>query len=334
LQGEQTTSENYEQMWQTITSGAEWRGEFQNKRKDGTFFWEAASISAIKDSAGNITHYLAIKEDITESKRIKDQARQQERLASIGQLAAGIAHDFNNILAVILLYSDLLAGHALTADSQRLVRTISKQSKQAAALIQQILDFSRQAILERTPMEVYHLLTEMVKLWKRTLPDNINVVLGYGSDKYSVYADPTRMQQMLMNLVINARDAMPDGGMLTVGLVRKRIIESPTESLPKVPPGDWVQISISDSGTGIAPDILPHLYEPFFTTKEPGAGTGLGLAQVYGIVKQHEGHITVKTAVNMGTTFTIYLPALPESDKNEGVGKTAVTPRAPTSPHP
>jgi PAS domain S-box-containing protein len=326
FKGDHTTAEEYEQMWQKIMAGQEWRGEFYNKRKDGTFIWEASAISAIRDSDGNITHFLAIREDITERKRIEEQAQQQARLASIGQLAAGIAHDFNNILAVISLYSDLLAGGELSAAGKKQVTIISQQSKRAADLIQQVLDFSRRAILERTAVDLSYQIKELVKLWQRTLPDNINLIFNFGANSYVVHADPTRMQQILMNLVINARDAMPNGGTLTISLERKGADECLKSSFSQMPLGEIVQISVADNGTGIAPEILPHLYEPFFTTKEPGAGTGLGLAQVFGIVKQHEGHISVETAVGKGTTFTICLPALPElGGLEEGIQMADIT---------
>ncbi|MCP4421429.1 MAG: response regulator [Chloroflexi bacterium] len=317
-----TTAAEYDQLWQTITTGKEWRGEFYNKKKDGTFFWEMTAISAIKGLDGNITHFLAVQEDITERKRIEEQAQQQERLASIGQMAAGIAHDFNNIMAVISLYSDLLASANLSVTGQKQVKVISQQSKRAAALIQQILDFSRRAILEKTAVEMFYQINELVKLWQRTLPDNINIIFNSGADSYAVHADPTRMQQMLMNLVINARDAMPDGGTLTISLERKPIAKCPNSSFSEMSSGEKVQIMVQDSGMGIAPEVLPHLYEPFFTTKEMGEGTGLGLAQVFGIVKQHEGHISVETAVDKGTTFTICLPTLPDSREKDDEWKT------------
>lgn len=310
LKGGFTPVEEYGKLWEMITTGKEWRGEFHNKRKDGSFFWEIASISAIRDSVNNITHYLAVKEDITERKRLEEIARQQERLASIGQLAAGIAHDFNNILAVISLYSDLLAGGPLSEAGRTQVEVISQQSKRAADLIQQILDFSRRAILERAPLALKNHIKELMTLWERILPNNIDLVFNHDDGPYTIYADTTRIQQMLMNLVINARDAMPDGGTITVGLEKKQIEECPESLRLVLQEGSWIQISISDNGTGIDPEVLAHLYEPFFTTKAPGEGTGLGLAQVYGIVKQHEGHISVESVVGEGSSFSICLPAL------------------------
>ncbi|KAA3661773.1 MAG: response regulator [Chloroflexi bacterium] len=325
LKGGHTSKEEYEKLWEKILAGEEWRGEFHNKRKDGSLYWEIASISAIKNSNNTITHYLAVKEDITERKLLEEKARQQERLASIGQLAAGIAHDFNNILAVISLYSDLLAGGTLSDASRSQVAIISQQSKRAADLIQQILDFSRRAILERAPIDLKYQIKELLALWNRTLPDNIKLVFEHSVGSFGVYADPTRIQQMLMNLVINARDAMSDGGKISLKLRRIQVEDCPDPAKLEMQAGNWVKITVSDNGAGIPPEVLTHLYEPFFTTKAPGEGTGLGLAQVYGIVKQHEGHISVESVVGEGTTFSIYLPVSP-LPKNEHFGEDLTIP--------
>ena len=272
--------------------------------------------------------------DVTQERGIQQRVQQQERLAAVGQLAAGIAHDFNNIMAVISLYAGMAEQ---TPDLPEKVRermeTIGHQSHRASALIKQILDFSRRAVLERRPMDLLVFVREQIKLLERTLPENITIRLDYGRDEYTVSADPTRLQQATMNLAVNARDAMAgrEGGELRIGLDRigrddpdsARLCElvrqstvANAEAQPAVPvPVDssreWVRLVVSDTGEGIPADVLPRIFDPFFTTKAPGKGTGLGLAQVYGIVKQHDGEIDVESRMGHGTTFSIYLPALP-----------------------
>ncbi len=255
--------------------------------------------------------WVLIIRDVTEEYAFRETVQRQDRLATVGQLAAGIAHDFNNILAGIVLYSQIsLRMPDLPPQLQERLKVIADQAHRAADLINQILDFSRSTVLDRLPLDLIPLLKEQVKLWQRTLPENIQVVFTYGPDGYIVNADPTRMQQVFMNLVVNARDAMPDGGTLSIDVARLRVIKPKYAPLPDMSVGDWVQIKVSDTGTGIPADILPYIYDPFFTTKPPGKGTGLGLSQVYGIVSGHDGYIDVKTQVGVGTTFIIYLPAL------------------------
>ncbi len=256
--------------------------------------------------------WVLVIRDVTREREIQRYSQQQERLATVGQLAAGIAHDFNNIMATIVLYAQMMlrAEGLPTRDRERLA-TIDRQAKHATNLTQQILDFSRRAMLERRPLDLALLLKEQVKLLERTLPENIEIGLAYGPDEYTINADPTRMQQVVMNLALNVRDAMPQGGNLRFGLERIRIEASREAPLPGVGVGEWIQVTVSDTGTGIPPDVLPHIFDPFFTTKGPGEGSGLGLAQVHGIVKQHEGEIDVQSQMGQGTTFTIYLPALP-----------------------
>jgi len=314
LKSGKLTDNHYEKLWNTILSGKTWRGEFHNRKKNGELFWESASISPVKDADGNITHFVAVKEDITQRKQLEAEIRQQERLAAVGQLAAGIAHDFNNIMAVISLYAQLLQQTAVLQpkDKGRL-DIISEQARRATALIEQILDFSRQSILERKPLNLLPFAKELVKLLERTLPENITLSVTHGDGPYTVHADPARMQQMMMNLCLNARDAMPAGGQLQISLGRYRQGEHAIRPLPDLTPGHWILLKVSDTGEGIPADHLPRIFEPFFTTKERGEGSGLGLAQVYGIVKQHEGAISVNSQPKKGSTFSIFLPALPDS---------------------
>jgi PAS domain S-box-containing protein len=239
--------------------------------------------------------WVLILRDVTKEREIQEQVRQQERLVAVGQLAAGIAHDFNNIMAVVVLYAQLMAQTPdLPHKFYERLGTIQSQAQQATNLIQQILDFSRRAVLERKPMDLRPFLKEVAGLLKRTLPENIKVALSYSDEEYTIHADSTRMQQMIMNLAVNARDAMPDGGTFSLALGRA---------------GDAIRLAVADTGTGISPEALSHVFEPFFTTKAPGQGTGLGLAQVYGIVKQHDGEIQVKSQMGMGTTFIITFPS-------------------------
>jgi PAS domain S-box-containing protein len=249
--------------------------------------------------------------DVTEARRTEEHIRQHDRLAAVGQLAAGIAHDFNNIMAVIVLYSQIsLRAPELPDKVQERLQIVVQQANRAAELIEQILDFSRRTVLERRPLDLIPLLKAQVKLLSRTVPENIEIDMEFDRDNYSINADPTRIQQALMNLVLNARDAMSDGGMVRIKLQKLYLEEDKLPPIPQMSSGDWVCVCVSDTGSGIGNDVLPHLYEPFFTTKEPGKGTGLGLAQVYGIVKQHEGHIDVKSQVGIGTEFVLYFPAL------------------------
>jgi PAS domain S-box-containing protein len=262
-------------------------------------------------------HWVLVINDVTREREIQAQLQQQQRLAAVGQLAAGIAHDFNNIMASIVLYAEMVArSQQLSERDRERMAVIIQQVWQASRLVEQVLDFSRRTVLERRPLDLLPLLKEQVKMLEQMLPEHIEIELVSRSNEtdyanpYVIEADPTRMQQMVTNLAVNARDAMPDGGTLRIELVRMTIQSSQLLPLPNMKAGEWLRLTISDTGTGIAPDVLPHIFEPFFTTKGPGGGSGLGLAQVHGIVGLHGGHIDVETQMGAGTTFSIYLPAL------------------------
>jgi nitrogen-specific signal transduction histidine kinase/ActR/RegA family two-component response regulator len=246
--------------------------------------------------------------DITERRRAEEHLQQQERLVAVGQMAAGIAHDFNNILAIIMLYTQMLQIAVQAPAQQRHLTTIYQQALHAANLVQQILDFSRRSSMERVTMDTVPFIKELVRLWQRTLPENIRVELEMSNQPKVISVDPSRLQQALMNMAINARDAMPQGGTLRMNVAPMTVLPGHPPPVASLTPGNWLCIGISDSGTGIPPDVLPHIFDPFFTTKSPGMGTGLGLAQVYGIVHQLDGVVDVESQVGVGTLFTIYLP--------------------------
>ena len=275
-------------------------------RKDGTQFPVELSTRLIQYE--NRPALLTIARDITEREQIEQQLRQQERLAAVGRLAGGIAHDFNNLLTTIILYAQMPLNKAdLSPDVARALKVIRGESQKAAELIQQILDFSRRAMMESQPVDLKPFIKEISHMLKRTLPETIDLSLDLESaDSTIVEADPTRIQQALMNLILNARDAMPQGGEVRLELAR-HTFEARTP-VADMEPGSWVRLTVADTGTGIPEEALDRLFEPFYTTKEEGKGTGLGLPQVYGIIKQHGGHIDIETEVGAGSAFHLYLP--------------------------
>ena len=291
-------------------------------RKDGSpvnVIVAGAPILIGNEVAGVVGVYT----DITEFKQVEEQLRQQERLAAIGQLSGGIAHDFNNLLTSIMLYAQILLSKPhLPSDLAPAIDTILGESRRAAELVQQILDFSRRAMIERRPVDLIPCTEEVVSILRRTLPESIRLLVEAGTDEYVASADPTRIQQVVMNLANNARDAMPEGGELRIGLSRVTVGPEDIPPVAEMAPvwtlgSEWVCLAVSDTGTGMTEEVQSHLFEPFFTTKEVGKGTGLGLAQVHGIVKQHDGYIGVETEVGQGTTLRIYFPAHGEKIEKE-----------------
>ncbi|MBN1316829.1 MAG: response regulator, partial [Anaerolineales bacterium] len=288
----------------------------------------ARSMEPGPESAG----WVLVIRDVTQERKAQDRIQQQDRLAALGQLAAGIAHDFNNMMVSIILYSDIMLQKTDLEDKDRdRLKTIRKQGQRAVDLTQQILDFSRKSIMNRVNLDLLTFLNEQQSLLVRMLPENIRIRLVSHVPKVMVNADLTRLQQVVMNLAINARDAMPSGGVLTLELDYLHFAADtpyPLNTMPEyklLGAGHWAKFSVSDNGTGISQDILPHIFEPFFTTKEVGKGTGLGLPQVFGIVKQHGGHVQVESQMGRGTTISIYLTALPLAKlKIEKIAETKI----------
>ncbi|MDD5559600.1 PAS domain S-box protein [Candidatus Methylomirabilis sp.] len=299
----------YQNLWETILSGRVWQGEIVNRRKDGSLYTEDQTITAVRDERGDISHFIAIKRDITERRRLEEQLSQSQKLAAVGLLAGGIAHDFNNLLNGIIGFSELALGEMPPeSKAYRRLSRVPQIGRRAASLVSQVLSFARKAPLQRNPLDLNVPLTETATMLQRTLPETITITLEPAHEPLVVNADAAQVQQIILNLANNARDAMPQGGTLTLRLASVTFIETSLDRYPERRSGAFARLTVVDTGTGIAAAIRDRIFEPFFTTKEPGSGTGLGLASVYGIVHQHEGWIEVETAEGQGSTFHIFLP--------------------------
>ena len=302
----------YKHLWETIAAGNVWKGRFINKKKDGTLFEEEATISPIKDDTGKIISFVAVKRDVTQEVSLQKQLLQAQKMEAIGTLAGGIAHDFNNLLQVTLGYSEFLLQEKETADPdyQDLLK-IFQAARNGAELVQRLLTFSRRVESQPLPLDLNQQVLQVETLLRRTIPKMIDIRLDLAEDLARVNADPVQMEQVIMNLVVNARDAMPDGGILTIETRNVCSDDEYCRLIGGSKPTDCVLVAVSDTGCGMNEEVIEHIFEPFYTTKELTRGTGLGLAMVYGIVQQHQGHVRCESQIGTGTTFTILLPALP-----------------------
>ena len=298
----------FRQMWDTVLGGRVWQGEIVSRRKDGGRYTEEMTITPVRGPSGAITHFIAIKQDITPQRRLEEQVRQAQRLEAVGTLAGGIAHDLNNILAPMRMVAGLLQDKLSTPRDRELLELVDAGAKRGADIIRQLLTFSRGTTGERAPVQLGHLIKEMAKIMRETFPREIAIEESVPSGLQPVLADATQMHQILMNLCVNARDAMPEGGCLTLAGRNVRLGEGDPALLPPARPGHYVELSVADTGTGIAPENLERIFDPFFTTKPAGKGTGLGLSTTLGIVRSHGGFIRTESALGMGTTFFVYLP--------------------------
>jgi PAS domain S-box-containing protein len=310
LQSGQHDAAFYAALWHTISSGQIWQGRFVNKHKNGLLYTEDASISPVRNSSGEISGYVAVKRDITEELQREELFQQSQKMEAVGQLAGGIAHDFNNILQAILGFSEILLSR-LQKDSveSRNVDEILKAARRAAELTGQLLAFSRKQPTDRKDLQLNTVIRDSEVLLHMLLGDNTECIFELAPDLMPVYADHNQIVQLIMNLSVNARDAMPDGGRLVIRTENLVFGEQDVLTVQDALPGTYVCMSISDTGYGMNQEVKTHLFEPFFTTKEVGKGTGLGLAVVYGIVKQSKGWIQVFSEEDKGSTFRIGLPA-------------------------
>jgi two-component system cell cycle sensor histidine kinase/response regulator CckA len=299
----------YRNLWETLLRGEIWRGTFIDKRKDGTLFEEDAVISPVRDPSGQVVNYVAVKRDVTDVRRMEEQLRQSQKMEAVGRLAGGVAHDFNNLLTAISGYSDLLL-HRLPEYStlRRDVEEIRKAGDRAAALTHQLLAFSRRQVLQPKVLDLNAVVRSMEPMLRRMVGAEIALTSELSPSLPRVKVDPGQIEQVIVNLASNARDAMPDGGRLTIVTADAELSPAYAAAHPGVRPGPHVLLSVADTGHGMDDETQSHLFEPFFTMKERGKGTGLDMATVYGIVQQSGGHIRVNSAAGRGSTFLIYLP--------------------------
>jgi PAS domain S-box-containing protein len=432
-----TPDVTYRDLWQTINSGNEWRGEFLNKKKNGDLFWESNVISPVLDADGRITHFLAVKEDITERRRVEELIREQaslldiandaiivcdldnyvifwnkgaermygwvkdeavgsntttllyseergsknnevlsstlandqwageirqktkdgrevtvqsrwnlvrdkqgnpksilivntdisekkvleaqflraQRMESLGTLAGGIAHDLNNVLAPILMSIQILKGRTADEKMHRILSTLETSAMRGGEMVKQILVFARGMGGEQSFIDPRHLVLDVLSILKETIGKKIHVVTKLDEGLWKIIGDLTQLHQVLMNLCINSRDAMPNGGVLTISCENSHVDENFARMLPEVAAGSYVILTVTDTGVGMPRDVIDKIFDPFFTTKDIGKGTGLGLSTVHAIVKAHGGFINVLSEVGKGSTFKVYFPAFaPEDD--------------------
>jgi len=303
-----TSVEEYRTLWETITSGRVWQGEFHNRKKDGELYWEIASIAPVKNDEGEVINFVAVKEDVTERRAIEEQFRQSQKMQAIGQLTGGIAHDFNNLLTIITGNLQLLQRTADPEQAPRLIGDALWAAQRGGELTHRLLAFARMQPLRPSLINLNAIVRGLTGLLARTLGPSVEVVEALDPAIPAVFADAGELERAIVNLAINARDAMPEGGRLLLQTAGAVLDDDYVEHHPDVVPGPYVMLAVSDSGCGIPSEMLSRIFEPFFTTKPVGRGSGLGLSMVYGFLKQSGGHASVYSEVGKGTTFKLFFP--------------------------
>jgi PAS domain S-box-containing protein len=320
----------YRDLWATLKAGRKWRGRVINKRKDGMLCTVDSSIAPVRDENGKVVNYVDVQRDVTHELELENRYLRAQKMEAVGRLASGIAHDFNNLLTAIKGYTGLLlntldqvastgspASPAVQAAGQNQLdlasiqedlEEIDRATEHAAGLIRRLMAFGRKQVLQPQVLDLNDVVTNTEKMLRRLIGEDVDLVVNLAPDLDRIEADPGQMEQIIMNLAINARDAMPNGGQLVLETCNVSLDEPKRSTTPEVRPGAYVVMAVTDTGSGMDQEILSHLFEPFFTTKEVGKGTGLGLATVHRIVTQVGGGIDVRSKVGSGTTFRIYLP--------------------------
>jgi len=326
LRTEYTSRDTYSDLWNTITSGFVWRGVFQNRKKNGELFWESDTICPVRDTAGSIAHYIALKEDITEHRERDRMLTQAMKMDVVGRMTSGIAHDFNNLLTIIMGNLQILEMELERDDPHDLLELVTDAASAAldgSNLIKQLLIFTRRDEPDVQPMEISKFIEELQPLLKRSISSDIEVDQHVAGDLGAVLIDGNRLESAVLNLVINARDAMPDGGRLTISLERASLDSAQPVEGGLISRGDYLFLTIADTGTGMSEEVRQKALEPFFTTKPGTSGTGLGLSMVNDLITQYEGGIRIDSEPGRGTDITLILPVFeqgadPAEEKNRG----------------
>lgn len=322
----------YDALWKTILGGNAWQGELVNRRKDGSLFTEEMTITPLRGAGGTITHFIGISVDVSEERRLRGQLAQAVKMESIGQLAGGIAHDFNNLLQAILGYAELLRSGLKDEDPRAAdVDQIRTAARQAADLTRQLLAFSRRQLIKTEPLDLNAVVKGTARLLQRVIGEHIRLDLQLADDLHPILADPGQVESIIMNLAANARDAMPDGGRLTLATRTVTFQELDLSCFADARSGRFACLSVTDTGVGMDADVLSHIFEPFYTTKAIGKGTGLGLSTVHGVVHQHGGWVHVYSEKDQGTCFKIYLPTIDQAPQPPA--ETGPEPRSASEKH-
>ena len=294
------------------------RVEYRIRHKYGNWIPLESTASVVRDAHGKIEKLVIVNRDITERKQLEEQLRLSQKIEAIGRLSGGIAHDFNNLLGVIIGYTEALQKRLKPEDpSREAIDEIQRAGKRAASLTQQLLAFSRKQVLAPSVLDMNEIAREAEKMLGRLIGEHIQLSLVLADSLGRVKADRTQIEQVILNLAVNARDAMPRGGKLTIETANVEWRESDSARPRYLTPGSYVLLKVADTGCGMSPDVQAHIFEPFFTTKEKGKGTGLGLATAYGVVKQSGGYILVQSEVGRGTAFEVYLPRVAAAENTD-----------------
>jgi PAS domain S-box-containing protein len=304
--------EFYRDMWAALARGELWSGALVNRRKDGSLYDEVAAIFPVRDTSGQLANYVGLLRDVTHERQIEEQFRQSQKMEAVGRLAGGVAHDFNNLLTVISGRCQLLL-HRLGRDNavSHDIDLILKTANRAASLTRQLLAFSRKQVLSMQVLDLNAVVTNLQKMLRPLIGEDIELVTSLDPALGRVKADPGQIEQVVVNLAVNARDAMPRAGRITIETANA---DATDPALPVgAGPGPWVRLTMSDTGDGMDAETMSHIFEPFFTTKGVEKGTGLGLSTVYGIVKQSGGEVVVESQVGQGARFRVYLPRVDET---------------------